>query len=200
MAKGNEGGDYSLQKNLVVNNKQIVYKGIFKADELFSLVNRSLEDRGYSKNEKRSEEMVTPSGRKMYLELRPFKIVTNYITLMIKIKFNFENVTEAVKEIDGQKRRFDQGDAVISFDSWSITDYESRWGMQPLTYFLKGVVNKYLYKFPLEKGSISTLVGDTAYIYGQLKKLLNSYEGKESKTVKEEDVMKEMEKDILGDV
>lgn len=193
---------FSLQKNLVVNNKQIVYSGIFKSEELFSLVNKVLDEKGYSKNEKRSEETVTPSGKKLYLELRPSKIITNYITLMIKIKISLENVTEEVKEVKGQKRKFEKGDVVISFDSWSITDYEHRWGMQPLVYFLKGVINKYLYTFPIESGSTSALVGDTAHIYGQLKKLLNSYSGKQEKKVSEEKIKQEIEKDILnvGDI
>jgi len=195
MGKGNE---YGLQKNLVVNNKQLVYTGIFRSEELFPLINRILEEKGYAKNEKRSEETVTASGKNLYLELRSSKIVTDYITLMIKIKISLENVVEEVKEIDGKKRKFDKGDVVISFDSWSITDYENRWGMQPLTYFLKGVINKYLYTFPIEKGSFSTLVGDTAYIHGQIRKLFNSYTGKENKIVREEDVVKEMEKDIFA--
>ena len=117
---------FSLQKNLVVNNKQLVYKGIFKVDEIFSLVNKVVKEKGYSKNEKKSEETVTTSGKKLVLELRPSKIVTNYITLMIKIKISLENVQEVVEEIDDQKRKVDKGDILISFDSWSITDYEHK--------------------------------------------------------------------------
>ena len=73
----------------------------------------------------------------------------------------------------------------IAFDAWSLTDYERRWGMKPWMYFVKAVINKYIYKFPYEEGTINEVAADTAYIYVQIKKLLHSYEGKEVAVPKE---------------
>jgi hypothetical protein len=179
---------FSVEKNLVVNNKEIIYKGPFKADELFSTINKALESKGYIKNEKKSEDLVTPEGRALILELRPYKEVTNYITLMLKIRVTLDNVTE--------EEGIQNGDVNVIFDAWSITDYEHRWGMKPWVYFLKGIINKFIYQFPLETGFVSEVMSDTAYVYAQVKKLLKSYDGGEDKFTPEEEVRKEMEEEI----
>lgn len=184
------------EKNLVINNKELKYSGIFVADEIFSVINNALGDKGYIKTEKKSEELVTPAGKMLFLELRPYKEKTHYATLMIKIKIVLDNVTEIIREVDGVKKKFQQGDVVIAFDSWLLTDYEGRWGMKPWAYFLKGLINKFIYTAPLESGFFGELVGDTAYIYVQAAKLLNSYRGKAEKVVSEEKVKAEMEEEI----
>ncbi len=184
------------EKNLVVNNKELVYKGIFRVDELFSALNKALEEKNYTKREKKSEELVTPLGRLLQLELRPYKVMTEYITLMIKIHVTLDNVTDVVLKRNAVKEKFQHGDVHIAFDAWSLTDYERRWGMKPLVYFLKAVIHKYLYRFPLEEGLVKEVAADTAYVYAQAKKLLHSYEGKEAAAPKEEEVRRKVEEEM----
>ena len=174
-----------------------MYHGVFRTDELFSVLNRALQDKEYTRREKKSEELVTPSGRLLQLELRPFKIVSQYLTMMIKIHVTLDNVTETTKEIFGVTQKFQQGDLLIVFDAWSLSDYEGRWGTKPLTYFLKGVVHKYLYKFPMEEGFTHQLVSDTAYLYGKIKDLLQSYEGKKIPSMREDEILKRVEEEML---
>lgn len=186
-----------VENNLIINHKKIMYHGVFRTDELFSVLNRALQDKEYTRREKKSEELVTPSGRLLQLELRPFKIVSQYLTMMIKIHVTLDNVTETTKEIFGVTQKFQQGDLLIVFDAWSLSDYEGRWGTKPLTYFLKGVVHKYLYKFPMEEGFTHQLVSDTAYLYGKIKDLLQSYEGKKIPSMREDEILKRVEEEML---
>jgi len=173
------------EKNLVINNREITYIGIFRVDDLFTTINKLLKEKGYSKNEKKSEETVTEKGRKIYLELRPKKSKTNYVDLTIKIKIYLDNITETVETIDSEKRMFQKGNVRIVFDSWSETDHEHRWGMKANVFFWKGIINKYIYKMPLENNFTDELVQDTAYIYAKLKTF-----------VKEEDIKKTMEEEV----
>lgn len=185
-----------VEKNLVVNNKELVYQGLFRVDGLFSAINKALEEKGYTKSEKKSEELVTPAGRMLFLELRPYKVITEYITLMIKIKITLDNITDVKEEINGHKIVFQKGDVKIAFDSWSLTDYQSKLGLTPGVYFIKGLINKFLYTFPLESGSLRTLGSDTAYIYAQALKFLNSYKSKQKKAAAEEEVRKKIAEEI----
>ncbi len=188
--------DTHYEKELVINNRELKYKGIFRPGELFSAINQALEERGYVKREKKTEELVTEFGRGSYLELRPYKVKTNYIILMLKIKVTMDNLQEAVAKAREETAKFQQGDVLVVFDSWVLTDYESRWGMKPWFYFVKGVINKYLYTFPLEGGVKGELAEDTAYIYGKIKQLLHSYQPVQPKLVSERDVRKKMEEKI----
>ena len=188
--------EHHFLKDLVINSRELKYKGIFRIDELFAATNTALEAREYEKREKKTEETVTDKGRKIYVELRPYKMKSSYVTLMIKIKFILDNITETVEEVKGQTKKFQQGDVLVIFDAWSLTDYEHRWEMKPLIYFLKGFIRKFLYKFPLEENFRAELVVDTAYIYAQIKKMLRSYRPETSKIVSDEEVRKKIEEEI----
>ena len=188
--------EVQYEKNLIINGRALTYKGIFREDELFSAINRVLEERGYEKREKKTEEVVTEGGRRTYVELRPFKELSNYIVLQIKMKITLDNVTGKIEEVNGEKKKFQQGDVHIVFDAWELTDYQSRWGMKPFVYFMKGFINKYVYTMPIEAGSKGVLAGDTAFIYGAIKKMLNAYKLEVGKGPKEEDIRRQMEEDV----
>ena len=188
--------EVQYEKNLIINGRTLTYKGIFREDELFSAINRALEERGYEKREKKTEEVVTEGGRKTYVELRPFKELSNYIVLQIKMKITLDNVTGKIEEVNGEKKKFQQGDVHIVFDAWELTDYQNRWGMKPLVYFVKGFIKKYVYAMPIEAGSKGVLSGDTAFIYGTIKKMLNAYKLEVGKGPKEEDIRRQMEEDV----
>ncbi|MBI2103325.1 hypothetical protein HYT55_05765 [Candidatus Woesearchaeota archaeon] len=186
----------SLEKNLIINNRELRYKGVFRVEELFSTINKALQEKGYEKNEKKTEEVVSEEGKKTHIELRPYKVKTEYVMLMIKIKITLDAVTETVETVHGVKQKFQSGDVLVVFDAWLMTDYENRWTMKPLVYFLKSFINKYLYTFPLEAGFAGELTGDTAHVYAAIKKLLQSYKYQAGKAVREEDVRKEMEREV----
>ena len=187
-------------KHLAINGRELKYKGIFKVDELFAVINKSLERKGYEKREKKTEELVTEAGRRTYVELRPFKVKSSFVLLMIKMKITLDNVTETVMEKEGIKNKFQLGDVTIVFDSWVLTEYQNRWNMKPLIYFIKGVFNKYVWTMPLE-GSVRREVAiDTAYVYAQIKHLLVSYKGGSKEREREEDIVKEVEKEIVREI
>ena len=165
-------------------------------NDLVSTINRALESKGYEKREKKTEEIVTERGRKTEIELRPFKEKTEFARYMIKLRITLDKITETVENINDNKKKYQKGEILIYFDSWILTDYHNRWNMKPWLYFTKALFNKFIYKLPLESGFKGEIASDTAYIYAQIKKLLNSYKHEAGTFVKEEDVMKEVAEEI----
>jgi hypothetical protein len=192
--------EINYEKFLIINGRELNYKGIFSIDDLYSTINRAIEEQGYTKREKKSEETVREEGRNVYVELRPWKEVTSYLTLMIKIKIIADNITERVGVVNGEKRVFQNSDLTIVFDGWLLTDYKDRWGMKPFFYFIKNMASKYLWKGKIENEIFGELAGDVAHIYARIKKQLNSYRGGEGEIVREEDVIKEVEKELEKDI
>ncbi|MFA6460731.1 MAG: hypothetical protein WCV90_00560 [Candidatus Woesearchaeota archaeon] len=192
--------EHYLEKALIINGREIKYKGIYRADELFTAINQALEQHGYEKREKKSEETVSDSGRRTYVELRPYKNVSNYVRLMIKIKIMLDNTTETAEVINGEKRLYQNGDVIITFDAWSLTDYANRWSMKPWAFFMKGIIHKFVKKFPLESGFTGELVKDTAHIYAKVKFLLNSYKVETGKLTTEDDIKKQVEMQLMSEL
>ncbi len=188
--------DGYFEKDLVINGRELVYKGVFDPPELFSTINRSLEERGYIKREKKTEEIVKEEGKQTKVELRPYKVITNYAHLVLKIKIILDNVTEEYSEHKGHKRKFNKGDVLLIFDGWVLTDYQHRWGMKPLVYFLKGVINKFIYTTPLEGNLPGELSQDAAFVYKSIKNLLQSYKFESGKKMKEEEIMEKVAEEM----
>ncbi len=186
-----------VEKNLLINNKKISYHGIFRTSELLSLLRRTLEEKGYSYIEKKHEELVTAEGRLLQLELRPVKQVSPYMQFMVKVRITLDNITETMKEVSGVKQKYQQGDVVIAFDAWSITNHEGRWGLKPFSYFMKSFIHKYVYKFKVEEDLLRQLVSDTAFVYAKIRELLQSYQGKKISPMKEEEIMKKVEEEVM---
>lgn len=161
--------------NLIIDNKEFSYRGIFSVDDLLRKINQLTDQHGYQRVEKKTEETVTSEGKELYLELRPFKTKTNYVMLWLKIKLHLTNMTDTVKELPRGKRVLQQGDVHLVLDAWTMTDYSSRWGQRPITFFLKAVVNKYLYKFPLEESFLREIAGDGTTIFNELQSYVANY-------------------------
>lgn len=170
------------EKLLVINGLQFNYKGVFEFDELLKVIHKSVEERGYVKHEKEFEEQVVPEGKNIFIELRPRKNKTAYYQLMIKMKITMKNVTEVQVVIDGLPKMMNQGEINIIFDAWTTTDYENRWGNKAFVYFLKAVISKFIYKFPLEIGFPGEVADDTRYVYNQVRSALGLYKYKVSET------------------
>ena len=184
------------EKNLVINNRRFVYSGMFSFHDLVTVINNATDEKGYTRAEKRNEEVVTDVGKNIYLELRPTKKKTNYVKLWMKIKINLRTVTQKSQEFEGHKRIFEQGDVEIIFDSWVYTDWEDRWGQGPFTFFMKAFIHKWFYKLPLEVGFTSELTEDTAYTYNKIRRLFKTYRKQDTSFTFEKDVKQSVAQDI----
>ncbi len=183
---------------LVVVGKSIEYQGIFRADDVFRVINRALEEKGYDKAEKRLEETVTPEGRKLYMELRPSKGKTDYLVLALRVKIWLDDVTEVMQEFEGRAQKFERGKARITIDSYYDTDNMGRWNKKPFFYFVKALINKIFYQFPEEPKAKGELRGDTGYVHGQLKKLFASYRKRDIAFPAEADIRSQVAQDLAG--
>src|SRR3989344_5944700 len=94
-----------VEKNLLINNKKITYHGVFRTSELLSEIRHALDEKGYAYAEKKNEELVTPEGRLLQLELRPVKQVSPYMQFMVKIRISLDNVAVILKLFSGLKQK-----------------------------------------------------------------------------------------------
>ena len=187
-----------VETDLVVDAKELRYKGVFKIDELFKVINKSVEARDYSKSEKRSEEVVTEAGRRVFLELRLKKEVGPGAFLSIKIRITLDSLTEKIELISRQKRNVHHGDVLIVFDGWLETKYEDRYHKAPIRFFLKGLINKYVYPILPEGKYKNEVRSDINFIESEILTSLKVYRqgDEESKRISEKIVKKEIEEDI----
>ena len=161
-----------VEKQLFIDALELNYKGLFSVKDLFKTIDKLTAERGYKKSEKIRQELVKKEGKFLTIELRPTKVMTEYYSLMVKMRITIDNLKEVDVIIDNKKKKMQSGDINIIFDAWTTTDYEKRWGQKAWTWLLRGFFEKIFFRVHTNKHH-GVLVDDTHFIYNNVKSHLN---------------------------
>jgi len=171
------------EKYTVVDKLRITYEGLFNVTELYKLIDGWLRTKSYDKAELKNVEKVRPEGKFIEIELFPWKKLTDYAISQIRIRIIMTDVKEVEVEREGAKVKMNQGNVHIVFDGYLETDYENRWESKPIFYFLRGIVDKYIYRSYLE-GYKDVVRQDVNHLVTQIKSFLNLYRYTETPVTK----------------
>ncbi len=162
------------EKRLIIDQLKLNYSGIFHLNDLYRMIDSWLYEKGYDRHEKKNDEIVLETGRKIELELRPWKKTTDYAKNEIKLRIFVDNMTDVEVEKDGKNVKLNKGDIQMIFDGFLITDYENRWEGKPMYYFFRTLVDKYIFRIYTGKFS-GNLAADVKDLHQRIKSFLNMY-------------------------
>lgn len=163
------------ERRLIVDKERISYDGLFSAKEFLDIVMTWLSDKGYFPIEKKHTESVKTDGKSVEIEMLPYKKVTDYAKNIIMIRILGSELKDVVVEIDGKKKKLNQGRLQVVLDGYLETDYEHRWETKPIFYFLRMVFEKYVYT-PFLSGFEQNLRKDVNNLKSSLKGYLNLFQ------------------------
>ena len=162
------------ERHVVIDKLRLNYEGLFKVTDLYKTVDNWLREKGYDKREKMMAESVTKGGKYVEWIMEPWKKITDYATIVIKLRVILTDIQEVEVEIDNQKVNMNQGKARFVFDGYIETDYESKWESKPLFFFLRTIMDKYIFK-PYTVGFDSNAASDINDLNMRIKSFLNLY-------------------------
>lgn len=160
------------EKTLVVDQLKLSYDGLFDLAELYRLIDAWFFEKGWDKYEHINQEQITPTGRYIRLVLEPWKSITDYFKLIIRIKANFNDI----KDVEVNKKKLNQGEVKMVFDGYVVSDRHGLWNSRPLYWFLSIIFNKYIFKEHFNKAE-RRLVSDLDDLYKRIKSFLNVHHG-----------------------
>jgi len=162
------------EREVVIDKMRLSYEGLLKITDLYKLVDGWLRQKGYDKREKRMAESITKTGKFIEWEMEPWKKITDYAKIVIKLRIIITDVKEVEVEIDKTKVKMNQGKADFVFDGYIETDYENRWESKPLFYFLRTLFDKYVFR-SYTTGFHSNAIADVNDLHSRIKSFLNLY-------------------------
>lgn len=162
------------ERTLVIDQNFLTYDGLFDLAEFYRLLDSWFYEKGWDKYEHVNQEQVTPEGRQIRLVLEPWKCITDYFKIIIRIKAHLHNVKDIEVEKEGQKVRLNQGEIKITFDGYVVSDRQGLWNKRPFFWFLTIIFNKYLFKEHYNKAE-RWLLSDFDDFYQKIKSFLNLY-------------------------
>lgn len=162
------------EKNIVVSGLTVSYEGLFNVLELYKIFDDWQKKNNYDKTERESIEYVKPEGKYIELRMEPARKESDYVRFELRVHIVMENIKETVVDIDGEKKKMNEGKVTIAFDAWLETDYEEAWSTRPNLYFLRLLIDKYIYKIYSDKFS-GQLRGEVNELATHVKSFLNLY-------------------------
>jgi hypothetical protein len=162
------------ETKIVVDNLSLNYEGLFNAKEYYRLVDKFMAEKNYNKREVLNTEKVESSGKFIDLEVEPYKKVSDYAKIVIRVRSKMFNVKEVEVEKDGHKLRLNQGKINILIDGILQTDYENRWTNRPFWIFLRTIYDKFIYKTYIDQFD-NEVMRDVNQLHTQLKAFFNLY-------------------------
>ncbi len=158
----------------VVDSESLGYEGYFSVRELYALVNRWLSQNGYDRIEANNSEVVQEHGKEISIFLWPYKKVSDYAKLEIRMFLTMSGVKDVKVKIRNQEVLCNEGKLNLTFDGLMVTDYEGKFASTPLLFFFRTFFDKYIFK--TQTGSYENLLKkDIRRLKAEIKSFLNFY-------------------------
>lgn len=125
--------------------KKFSYEGYFNYKEFFRIMDTWFREKFYDKKEDINEEYVTPEGKHLEMEFVPWKKVTDYFNIKIKIEISVDNLKEVTIKKGDKMVKTNHGKISAKIKGYLIVDYENKW-QKPLQYFYRYLMDNYIYR------------------------------------------------------
>ena len=148
------------------------YTGLFSVSEFYKIIDEWLLDKGYDRVEKVNEEIVEENSKQVRLWLEPFKKISDYAKIVLRLNIIMGDITEVMTEIDGVKKRLNKGTVEMRFEAMVETDYEGRLENRAIYFFLRYLFDRFFYRIYTKQADIRALE-DANLLYEEVKSYLN---------------------------
>lgn len=162
------------ETQIIIREKTLEYEGLFDPKELYTIIDEFYRSNHFDRNEFTNSEHVYKDGKQLRLDVRPYKKISDYVKIEVKIELFASHLKEQLIEIKGIKKKLYKGHVKIMFTGYLITDYEGSWEMKPFYYLLRMLVDKFIYKGYLEEAK-NYLVSTINKSFNEIRTYLNMH-------------------------
>ena len=120
------------------------HRGIFDFPAFYAYANATLTDWGYSVVEEKYSEKVSGNSREITVEWKATRGLSDYFKIEVFIRFVLRGLTDVEVEMEGKKKKMNQGTIEAEIKGSLIRDPESKWESTPFYRFLKDLYVKYV--------------------------------------------------------
>lgn len=167
-----------VEKNRIIH-REFVYEGLFNYREFFRKIDFWLRDKFYDKKERGTGEYRLPDGQKyISLYFEPWKKVTDYYKITIRIDLQVKEMKEVEIEVDGKKQKLNQGRIECALTGYLTLDYDDRMEKTAMIQFMRDLFHRYVYHY-ITKKYMEMVVDDLGDLENTLRSYLNTFQRKQ---------------------
>ncbi len=162
-----------MEKELLVDRYCLDYEGVFDYRGLLKLIDKWCDDNGFYREIDSHKEKVTADGRDISIGYTLQRKFDKKHFTVINMEISISNMKDAEVELDsGKRRNLNRGSVDAVFHAYLMTSEKARWETKAYAYFIRGVIDKFIYKIdrPAYRGIVSS---DTFKIINEIRGFLN---------------------------
>jgi hypothetical protein len=145
------------EKELQLKEK-VEYSGVFDFQGLYQYSHSWFKEAEYGVDEEEYIEKLKGNKKDIEVKWKAMKDVSDYFKFEHVIKFEIKEMGDVEAEINGKKRRMNQGKIKIDITGALIKDKDSKWDTAPFYRFMRDVYNKYI--IPSRINELKNELGD----------------------------------------
>ena len=162
------------EKTLVIDHLKLGYEGLFNPAELYNIIASFFYEKGWDWLEKMNEEVITPEGKNIRIIFEPWKNLSDYYRITVRIKLHCVNLKDVEVEHDGKVVRLTHGVIRMTFDAYVISDRLGKWSGNPFYWLVVLLADKYFFRNHFEKAE-AWINADVDDLHNKLKNYLNVF-------------------------
>jgi len=164
-----------VERKLLVDRYKITYDGLLDFNSLYKTIRQWFFDKGFDRNDKKSEEIHHPEGTSVYIDMRPWKKLSKYVRQHYRLQIFADRLKSVEVEREGVKQTLNQGKIQIFIDVYHDTDWLNQWDGIPFFYFLRTLYDKYIFKY-MNESTEKGIMADFNHLTLHIQSYLNIYQ------------------------
>jgi len=160
------------EREVLIERNQVSYEGVFNFQELVDLIKQNGSDRGYFAITPRHSETISEQGKYLKYNLILDQKISDYAKINVMFEIEIRDMAEKNMEIRKKKKKMQEGKLDIFYTALFVTDYEKRFDVKPLFYFVRKLFEKYVFPSTMSQYE-DKAKKDTMWIVHNIKSYLN---------------------------
>mgnify|MGYP001571685537 FL=1 len=162
-----------VEKKQVLYDLRTTYNGPFVVEDFFAEVENWIKEKGFEKEPKRKVEHVTKKGKRIEWVIEAHHKLDDLHHGIVILRAMLDNINEVTIKKDGKKLMVNNGDIYINIDGFIQSHiHGSFWQVKPIYYFIRALIDKFIYKFWSEKYD-GVVAGDCHELFKRIRAFFN---------------------------
>jgi hypothetical protein len=131
------------EKDQIIEEK-LDYSGLVKFSDLYEYTHSWFAEEDYGVVEEKYAEKISGNSKEIDIDWKCTKQLSDYFKLELKVGWEIKGLVDVEVEVDGKKKKMQQGKIKLKFKGMLVKDPKSEWDTSPGWRFLRDVYNKYI--------------------------------------------------------
>jgi hypothetical protein len=165
-----------VEKRQLVYDLRLSYNGPLSIEGFYAEVEKWMEEKGLTKEIKKSSEELTTKGKRIEWVVECWKSMATEEKYEIRLRALFDKVRDVKRKKKGRSITISEADALFVIDTFIETKFLSRWTEKPLNRFFRTLFDKYIWN--IVDTNDSHIIDESYDLHKRIKAYLNIYKMK----------------------